>query len=76
MSARASHSALVSETIKYDNFFKMSKQIKHLLYALPLLMAVGCDTTEEAFLVGSAPKEENFLNVDKALLSFTPEGGT
>lgn len=54
----------------------MSKQIKHLLYALPLLMAVGCDTTEEAFLVGSAPKEENFLNVDKALLSFTPEGGT
>lgn len=54
----------------------MVKQIKHLLFALPLLMAVGCDTSEEAFTVGSSPKEENFLNVDKALLSFSPEGGT
>lgn len=54
----------------------MAKQIKLLFYALPLLLAVGCDTSEETFTVGSTPKEENFLNVDKALLSFTPEGGT
>lgn len=54
----------------------MTNKFLHLLYVLPLLMAAGCDTAEESFTVGGTPKEEKFLNVDKALLSFSPEGGT
>lgn len=53
----------------------MGKQIKLLLYALPLLLVGACDTQEDVFYVGSVPEKENFLNVDQAQLTFSPEGG-
>lgn len=54
----------------------MSNQIKLLMYALPLLLAVSCDTQEEVFYVGTEPEKTQFLNVDQAQLTFSPEGAT
>lgn len=60
------------------------KQIKLILYALPLVIAGACDVVEEGlleeggggFVVGTEPKETEFLYVDQAQLTFSPEGGT
>lgn len=58
----------------------MVKHINHLkliFCALPLVMQTACDTSDDGvFIVGSEPKESEFLNVDQAQLTFAPEGDT
>lgn len=54
----------------------MRKPIKLIPYAAVLLMAAGCDTQEDVFMVGDEPDKNNILTVDAQQVTFTPEGGS
>lgn len=54
----------------------MIKNLQFIFCALGLLTTVACDTVEDSFVVGNAPKEDEFLNVDQSQVTFSPEGAS
>ncbi len=63
--------------ILYQTMRTLINPLKLILLAIPLLLIVGCETKDDGiFFVGEEPQKANFLNVDQAQLTFSPEGAT